>query len=247
MDNPTYIALSRLVAQQRSIDVLANNIANANTAGFKSARMLFSDWLSKQSGVAEPRGGSPLQFVQDRATYRQTQEGTITQTGNPLDLALQGDGYFSVQTPAGVRLTRAGQFTLRNDGTITDSDDNPLLDDGQRPIQVSPADSRLSISADGILSSENGRIARISVSSVVDPSQMKGEAAGLFNPGPSNSAPVANPHVIQGSIESSNVQPVLEMTRMMREQREFDFTSQFVQSESERQQTAIDTLTKSAS
>lgn len=247
MDNPTYITLSRMVAQQRSIDVTANNIANANTAGFKSERMPFSDWVSRQDGAGEPRGGAPIQFVQDRATYRQQQEGALTQTGNPLDLALQGDGYFAVRTDAGTRLTRAGQFTLRADGTVTDANGNALLDDARQPISIAAGDTRLSVSADGVLSSQNGRIAKIGIVSVSDPSQVKGESGGLLNPGGGAIDNVAAPKVVQGAIEGSNVQPVLEMTRMMREQREFEFTSQFVQSEAAREQTAIDTLTRQTS
>lgn len=239
MDNPTYITLSRLVAQQRSIDVTANNIANANTAGFKSERMLFSDWISRQD-----HGAAPIQFVQDRATYRQQQEGALTQTGNPLDFAVQGSGYFTVQTDAGLRLTRAGQFTLRSDGTITDATGNALLDDARRPISIAAGDTRLSMSADGVLSSENGRIARIGIVSVADPAQIKGEGGGLLNPGNATLDTIAAPKVVQGAIESSNVQPVLEMTRMMREQREFEFTTQFVQSEATREQSAIDALTR---
>ncbi|MBN8904583.1 MAG: flagellar hook-basal body complex protein, partial [Rhodospirillales bacterium] len=101
MNLSTNIATSRLIAQQRAIDVAANNMANANTPGFKVERMLFSDWLSRQRNVDPPAGGRVIAYTQDRATWREDQSGTITHTANPFDLALTGDGFFTVQTPQG--------------------------------------------------------------------------------------------------------------------------------------------------
>lgn len=100
MELTTNVALSRLVAQQRALDVTAGNLANANTPGFKAERVVFADWLSRQTGTDAPRGGRTVAFMQDRATYREQQAGPLQHTGNPLDLALGGDGYFTVDTPA---------------------------------------------------------------------------------------------------------------------------------------------------
>ena len=111
MDIASNVATSRLVAQQRAMDVIADNIANANTPGFKAQRMQFSDWLSPQKSAA-PQGGGTIAYTQDRATWREQQVGTLSHTGNPLDLALGRDGYFTVQTPNGSRLTRDGRFGL---------------------------------------------------------------------------------------------------------------------------------------
>src|SRR6185312_7646828 len=154
MELPTYVALSRLAAQQRAMDVTAANLANASTPGFKASRMLFTDWLSSQTGTNSPRGERSVAFTQDRATYREQAPGTLQQTGNPLDLAISGEGYFTVSTPQGPRLTRAGRFSPLADGTIGDSDGNSVLDSAGQKIRLSPTDTRLTIAADGTVSGE---------------------------------------------------------------------------------------------
>ncbi len=137
MQNITSIAASRLIAQQRALDVAADNIANANTPGYKAVRVQFSDWLSRQTGAATPRGGAIIAFTQDRATWRDLQPGPLSHTGNPLDLAITSAGYFTVSTPQGPRLTRAGRFGLLPDGTIADAAGNALLNTTGQPIQLS--------------------------------------------------------------------------------------------------------------
>jgi flagellar basal-body rod protein FlgF len=112
MENPGYIALSRMIVQQRALDVRAANIANMNTPGFKAESVQFSDFLVRQTGTAQPPGGRTVQMVQDRATYRDFSQGQLTKTGNQLDLSLRGDGFFVVQTSNGERYTRAGRFSL---------------------------------------------------------------------------------------------------------------------------------------
>src|SRR6202012_988604 len=110
MDITTALAASRMMAQQRAMDITANNLANANTPGYRNERVLFSDWIDPQSGTAATTGIRSISYTQDRATWRETQAGTITHTGNPYDLALSGDGYFTVNTKNGPRLTRDGRF-----------------------------------------------------------------------------------------------------------------------------------------
>lgn len=243
MEMPSYIALSRLVAQSRALEVTATNMANANTPGFKAERVLFSDWLSRQAGTDAPPGGRTVQFVQDRATYRDQQAGPMQQTGNPFDLALGADGYFSVETARGPRLTRAGRFTPMSDGRLGDTEGNALLDTAGQPIRIGAADQRVTITADGTVSSENGRIGKIGVVRPSDPMRMTAEGARTFR-ADTDTAPVAQPQVIQGAVEDSNVQPVLEMTRMMADLREFQFTTQFVQGEADRLQSSIDKITQ---
>jgi flagellar basal-body rod protein FlgF len=237
MQNTTSIALSRLTAQQRAMDVTATNIANAATPGFRGGRTLFTDWLVKAEG------GEKIAFTQDRSTYRDTSPGPLTHTGNTLDLALGGDGYFTVATPNGPRLTRGGHFELDGQGGIVDGLGNALLDTKGSPLRLATADTQITVAPDGTISSENGRIGRIGVVKPDDEMRLRSEGGRLFlADGPTQ--PVANPKIRQGAIENSNVQPALELTRMMNELREFQFASQFVQSESERQQSAIDKLTQ---
>jgi flagellar basal-body rod protein FlgF len=243
MDNNTSIALSRLMAQQRAMDVTATNIANASTPGYRAARMLFSDWLLKQQGIGQPAGGTTQTYTQDRATYRDTQPGPVSQTGNPLDIAIGTAGYFTVQTARGPRLSRAGHFELSSTGAIVDGDGNALLDTAGQPLQIAPADSALSIAGDGTISSQNGRIGRIGIVTPADAQQMQAEGSRLFNATATTTAPVAAPKLTQGALEGSDVQPTLELTRMMSDSREFQFVSQYIQEESDRQQSAIDKIT----
>lgn len=242
MELPTYIALSRLSAQQREMDVTATNLANTNTPGFKASRVLFTDWLSNQVGTNSPKGERTIAYTQDRATYRELQSGAFQNTGNPLDLAISGDGYFTVSTPRGPRLTRAGRFSPLSDGTIGDMDGNKLLDAAGQPLRVSPDDTDLSITADGSVSSSSGSIGKIGVVMPTDPNRMTAEGARLMRADVPTSA-VGAAKVVQGAVEDSNVQPIAETTRMMNLMRSFQFTSQFVQSEADRMQSAIDKIT----
>ena len=241
MENSTYIALSRLDAQQRSMDVVANNIANANTDGFKAERVMFSDYLSQQSGMSVSPGGSPQAYAQDRATYLDQRDGGLVSTGNPLDVALSGHGYFTVSTADGPRLTRSGRFAVKQDGTLADSAGNPVLDPLGNPIQLSASDTRIRISADGTINTENGRMGQIGVVTADDPSLVRPAGGALYRTDGGTTA-LAQPKITQGATETSNVQPMTELTQMMRTQREFQFVSQFVESESQRQQSAIDKI-----
>lgn len=243
MNVPSNIALSRLMAQTRGMEVTATNLANANTPGFKAGRVLFSDWLSRQTNAESPRGGRVVAFVQDRATYRDLQAGPMAQTGNPFDLAVAGDGYFTVETSRGPRLTRAGRFSPMADGRVGDADGNALLDTAGQPIRIGAADQRVVVSSDGTVRSENGRLGQIGVVQPGDPRRTTPEGGRTMR-ADSETAAVPRPQVIQGAVEDSNVQPVIEMTRMMAELREFQFTTQFMQGEADRLQNSIDKLTQ---
>ncbi len=214
MEIVSNVAASRLVAQQRVMDVIADNIANASTPGFKTERMQFSDWLSRQRGTDVPQGDRSIAYTQDRATWRDLRAGTLMHTSNPFDLGITSDGYFTVRTSRGPRLTRDGRFGLMPDGTMANGAGNAVLDNNGQPITLSPADTQITIAGDGTVSSENGQLAKVGVVQPTDPMQLAAEGDTLFSSG-STTAPVASPGLVQGSIEDSNVQPVLEMTRMI--------------------------------
>ena len=241
MDLNTSIAASRLVAQHRAMDVTANNLANANTPGFKQMHVQFADWLSRQNGVDAPKGGQILAYTQDRATWQDTQQGALSHTGNTFDLALTGEGYFTVNTPRGVRLTRDGRFGAAPDGTLADSNGNAVLDSNGQPMRIPPNSTTVAVAGDGTVSAETGPIGRLGIVKPNDPARLQPEGATLLN-APTGTIPVATPGVVQGALEESNVQPVLALTRMMNHAREFQFVSQYVQAESDRQQSAIDKL-----
>ncbi len=247
MENTTTIALSRLVAQSRAMDVSANNLSNAGTPGFRTERMLFSDWLMREptstGSSSLPPGGRVLSYTQDRATYRDKQEGTLTHTANQLDLAINGDGFFTINTPRGPRLSRSGHFERAPDGTITDATGQPLLDTTGQKLTLTPSDTILTVSANGTISSQNGKIGQIGIVAPDDPNKMRAEGGRLLA-SDSATTPVAAPQMTQGALEDSNVAPTQELTRMMTDLREFQFTSQFVSAEADRQQSAIDKITQ---
>jgi flagellar basal-body rod protein FlgF len=241
MDIVSSVAASRLVAQQRVMDVLADNIANASTVGFRAERVQFSDWLLRQRAAEAPRGDRSVAFTQDRATWREQRTGTMTHTGNPFDLGITGDGYFTVRTPRGPRLTRDGRFGLLPDGTLANGAGQSVLDTNGRPIVLSTTDTQIAIAGDGTISSENGQLAKIGVVQPSDPLQMTAEGSTQFR-ADTPATLMASPGLVQGAIEDSNVQPVLEVTRMMDGLRQFQFVSQLIQAEHDRQQAAIDKL-----
>jgi flagellar basal-body rod protein FlgF len=241
MDIPSTVAASRLVAQQRVMEVVAVNIANVNTPGFKAQRVQFSDWLAPLKGTDAPRGDRTIAYTQDRATWREQRAGTLTHTGNPFDLGITGDGYFTVRTASGPRLTRDGRFGLMPDGTVADGAGDAVLDSNGRPIVLSSTDTQIAIASDGTVSSENGQLAKIGVVQPTNPMQLAAEGNTLFSSG-SPTAAVTSPGVVQGSMEDSNVEPVLEINRMMDGLRQFQFVTQLIQAENDRQQSAIDKL-----
>ena len=243
MDNTTNIALSRLAAESRAVDITANNIANASTPGYQAERLVFADWLVAQRGTDAPRGGQNLIFTQDRATYRDQSQGSFSHTGNPLDLAIGGQGYFTVQTANGVRLTRAGRFAPDATGAITDSAGNTLLGSTGQPLKLGSTDRDISVAADGTISAktaagQNSQIGKIAIVAPADPYALTAEGNRLFRAnGPT--APVSAPKLSQGAIEDSNVQPVSEITRLIAQERDFQMVTKFVEAEGERKQAAI--------
>jgi flagellar basal-body rod protein FlgF len=244
MENGTTIALSRLVAQQRALDVTAGNIGNANTAGYRAARMLFSDWVLREPALGRPPGDRVLSYVQDKATWRDQRPGPIATTGNPLDLAI-GDpaGYFTVRSANGIRLTRGGHFGLSPNGAIVDDAGDALLSDAGQPLTLTPTDTHITVAGDGTMSSENGLIGKVAVVTASDPRQVapEGDQRQVAN---TPTAPLATPHIVQGAIEGSNVEAVEETTRMMTDLREFQFVAQYVQGESDRLNNAIEKLSQ---
>ena len=236
MDIASSVATSRLVAQQRAMDVVADNIANANTPGFKAERVQFSDWLEPPERRRHAAGRQPIAYTQDRATWREQQAGTITHTGNPLDLALTGDGYFTVNTPA--RAAADARRTVRPDAERHHRGLQPATpcwtptasrSSSRRPTRASPSPATARCPA------RTARSARSASCSQAIRCSSAPRAARCSVSG-STTAPVAVARDRTGRVEESNVQPVLEMTRMMDGERQFEFMTQFVQAEGDRQQ-----------
>lgn len=244
MDSPGYIVLSRLVAQSRATAVTANNIANLDTPGFRAQRPLFGTMLERQMAVVAPPGGRELAFAQDRATWRDTAPGTLARTGNPLDMAIAApEGFFAVETPRGERFTRAGRFQLNAEGQVVDLDGQPVLGADGRPIRTSPGDTRIEVMGDGTIRSENGELGRLRVVRFENPQRLTAEGDRLFAaPADMPAQPVERPGVVQGAVEGSNVRPVIELTRMTEEMRQFQMTVQMAEREGERLGTAVERI-----
>ncbi len=239
MDNPGYIILSRLASQQRAGQYTAQNLANADTPGYRATRPIFAQHLDRDA-----RGGIERQvaYSWDRASWRDLAPGPIQATGNPLDVALGGEGYFTVETPRGERFTRAGRFSIGAEGRLEDAQGNAVLGAEGRPIAIGPADSRIEILGDGTVRSENGVLGRIRVVRFADEQALRAEGDRLLDAAGQAPEDVPRPAVVQGSLEGSNVQSIREMTRMMEELREFQMATQFLEREGERQQSAVERL-----
>ena len=243
MDTTGYVVLSRMVALQRQTDMTAHNIANANTPGFKASRMLFSDYLVNQRRVDQPAAARTVHFVQDRGTHREMATGALQSTGNPLDIALARDGFLVFATPRGERYGRNGRLTLDADGRLVGAEGFPVLAEGGEPIVIAPDEGQITIAADGTVSTENGRIGRIRVVRFDDPQALRAEGVNLYA-SDAEPRPADAPVVMQGMVEESNVRPVIELTLLMAQLREFQFAAQFIEREGERQTQAIERLTR---
>jgi len=240
MENTSYVALSRESALWRQMAVVANNMANANTPGFKAEQMMFTSYLAKTKSDTTPFGRK-LAFVQDFGVLHNTAEGPLEQTGNPLDIAIHGPGYFQVDTPGGPRYTRDGHFQLDSTGMVVTSAGYPLLQQNGNPIVIAPTESQITIAGDGTVNTENGVVGQIQVVNFANEQQLQPMGDGTYQT-TQNAIPVAHASVAQGMLEESNVQPVAEMTSMLNILRNYEGVMNMIQSEHDRQMKAIDTL-----
>lgn len=241
METPTYIALSRQMVLRNEMDVVANNIANASTPGFKAELMLMSEVeLPAERGVE-------LSYVQDFATARDFSPGSLRATGNPLDLAVQGDGFFAVQTPDGVRYTRVGRFQLDADGTLVTSQGFPVLAGGG-PVTLDPDDGPVNVAEDGSISTDRAIggqqqviAGKLDLVDFADRGQLTPAQDNLFDP--NGQQPVeATGKIAQGMLEDSNVRPIIEMTNLIEVTRNYQSMQRFLDSEHERQRRAISSI-----
>lgn len=232
METPLYIAASRQRVLEQQMDVTAHNIANANTPAFKAERMVFHEYL-----IEAQRGAPALSFVQDFGQYRVMLDGPIERTGNPLDVAINGEGFFVVETPTGERYTRHGRFQVDADGFLATVDGYRVLGDGG-PIQLPPNQAAISISGDGTISTEEAELGRLQLVNFEDVQALRRAANGHYatDQQPEN---VADRSLVQGSLEGSNVEPVLAMTEMIRISNAHRSIRQLIQQEDERQREMI--------
>lgn len=237
MQDSLYVSLSAQIALVRRLDTIADNVANANTVGFRATGIKFAD-------VVTGNGQKAVSFTSPGNTYLSGAHGALKQTGNPFDFAIQGDAWFGIETPAGTVMTRDGRFSMNENGELKSVEGYSVLDAGGAPIQLDPRGGPPKAGADGSL--RQGE-------------QLVG-AIGLFDfdPGPdfvrfgnSGVVPAREPQpitdrpdvgVAQGYVEESNVNPVLEMTRLIMVQRAFENVAAMVRQTAASSDDAIKTL-----
>jgi flagellar basal-body rod protein FlgF/flagellar basal-body rod protein FlgG len=250
MENTLLIGLSRQVTLERQMDVIANNVANVTTNGFKADRSLFQEYLmptAREDNFAAGRDRK-LSHVIDRATFRDMAQGSLDQTKNPLDVAINGDGMFAVQTPAGERYTRDGSFQIDNQGQLVTASGYPVLGNNG-PIRFQQTDKQIGISPDGTVTVLEGtnRIdsirSKLRIVNFAQPQRLIKEGSNLYSVGEGNAAqPDTKSTLAQGFIERSNVNAVTEMSRMIEINRMYTNMATMLQQQHDLHRTAIDKL-----
>jgi len=251
MENTLLIGLSRQIALQRELDVVANNVANMTTTGYKADGAVFEEYLMPVAQAAGFQGADRrVSYVQDRATWHNFSAGPVRPTGNPLDVAIDGDALFVVQTARGERYTRNGAFQINAQGELVTSTGDRVVGDGG-PIQFQSTDNSISINRDGTITvreggnsrtdSARGKLRLVRFDNV---QQLQKDGASLFT-APAGVAPQdgsTSSRVTQGSLEQSNVHSVIEMARMVEVTRSYTQIAAMLQQFSELRRSAVEKL-----
>jgi flagellar basal-body rod protein FlgF len=232
MDNTSYVALSRQNALQKQIDVIANNMANLNTVGFKAEEMMVAEADVKTKSDTTPFGRQ-VAYVHDLGTVRDPKEGPLSKTGAPLDVAIHGSGYFALDSPGGPRFTRAGHFRLDENGMIVSGDGLPVMQANGAPIIVAPNEAQINIANDGTVSTENGQIGQIKVVSFANEQDLKKAGDGTYITNATANT-VARPDISQGMLEDSNVEAISQMTSMLTVMRSYQSIQNILDNEQDR-------------
>lgn len=267
MSKGIYTAVSGAIAQNARLETIANNLANVNTPGFKRDGQLFREYLSsyekEPSAIQVPRvpasiesfydmQGGDKSFVDLNGTYTDFQQGVLKTTGNPFDVGVEGEGFFEVLTPQGLRLTRMGTFSVDGEGRLVTKQGHPVLRDGgaggdplQRVIRV--AGGSVTLSANGDLYENGENVARLSVVQVGNKEALQKIGTGLYgfrdNLEPDLSA-AQDVKLHQGSLEMSNVNLIQEMTDMIAASRTFESTQKAIQAYDQMQQKVVNDVPK---
>jgi flagellar basal-body rod protein FlgF len=241
MDNAVYVGLSRQMSLQRQMDIVANNIANSDTTGFKVESLM--ERTVPQAPAMTDGSPRPVKFVQGYAVARDYGQGPLRTTGATFDLAIEGDGFFKVSTAGGERYTRDGRFALNDAGKIVTEAGDAVLDEGGGEIVIDPDNGQVSIAQDGTVSQGTETVGKVGVVRFDDRSVLEKDGDNLLK-NTSNLQAQAAPdaHVRQGMLEGSNVKPVLEMTRLVQVSRAYEQISKMMSDESDLYRRAIQRL-----
>jgi flagellar basal-body rod protein FlgF len=256
MQNALLVGLSRQMSLGHELDVIANNIANIETTGFKADNAAFTEFLMPGARDEDFSAGKDrrISFVEDRATWIDFSAGTMQHTGNPLDVAIDGKGFLVVQTPRGLRYTRNGALSLNAAGElVTLSGDRVLGANG--PITFQGTDRDVIISPTGIVSARDGagtqstQRGQLQLVNFDRPQQLQKDGASTFAaPNGVNPTPASpNTRVVQGSIEKSNVRPILEMARMIEITRSYSDIANILQQQGDLRKNSMQQLSQAPS
>lgn len=246
MDNAMMIGLSRQMTLRRSMDVVANNIANANTAGFKVESLLLENRAAPTAEHAD--GPTDVQFVNTWGMGRDFGQGELAFTGREFDLAIEGDGFFAVDANGQEQYSRDGRFRLDAAGQLVAADGSPVVDgDTRGPILIDSTAGNIEIVNGGTVMQNGQQVGRIGVFDIANRAEMSKQGNGRYTIPPSNDPadqPLASldPTVRQGFIEQSNVQSILELTDMMSVMRSYQSVSKFLEQAEDLSKRAIERL-----
>lgn len=248
MENALLIGLSRQTVLERQLDVVANNIANVNTTGYKADNSLFEEYLA--SGAHEDNfvgSDRRVSYVQDRGTFRDFTQGAADQTKNPLDIAIDGSAFLVVQTPAGERYTRDGGLQLNNQGQLVTEEGDQVLGTAG-PIVFQPTDHDVNIAPDGTVTVQEGTNrtdalrGKLRLVSFADAQRLLKEGSNLYSAEDGDAQPDLKSTIEQGYLEKSNVNAVGEMSRMIEVTRAYTQIATMLNQESDLHKTAIEQL-----
>jgi flagellar basal-body rod protein FlgF len=244
LDNAIYVALSRQMTLRRELDVTANNIANVDTAGFKVESLMVKTDPQVSANPQDPAG--PLKYVLDDGVARDFGQGALHQTDRPLDVGIEGDGFFKVQTPQGERYTRDGRFTMTADGRLATASGALLQGEGG-DITVDPTKGEVSIAADGTISQGATKVGKLTVVEFPNKGDLEKDGDNLYR-NTTNLAPTTASSAVlhQGMLESSNVNAVLQVTRLIEISRAYESISKMMEQTAELDRGAVQRLGKVA-
>lgn len=221
MQNSLLVGLAAQMTLRRNMEIVSNNIANVSTTGFKRETPAFEELMvpveSPDSSLRE------VSFVRDWGVVRDMTTGALQQTDSPLDVSIQGDGMMVVRTPDGDRYTRDGHFKLDQNGKVVNSDGYPVMSEGGE-LTIPTGETAIKIAEDGTVSTSQGTIGKLRVVALPSASMRK-EGFNLYS-STEQAAPAKDARVIQGSIERSNVEPVVEMTKMIEIMRAYQHSTE---------------------
>ncbi|TMM52507.1 flagellar hook-basal body complex protein [Sulfitobacter sabulilitoris] len=237
MENAGYTTLTRQSGLMREMRVVANNIANAATTGYRQEGVIFSEYVQRIEG------GASLSMGQGNVRNTAFDQGALTQTGGTFDFAIEGDAFFLVETPGGPRLTRAGAFSPSANGDLVTYDGYRVLDAGGAPVFVPPGATDLSVSSDGTISSGGTPLGQLGLVEPIIPGDLVREDGVMFR-SDAGYEPSEIARVLQGSVENSNVNAIGQIARMIEVQRAYEMGQSFLETEDERVRQALKALSQ---